>query len=203
MTDLFQWNQALNEGKLVKKQLLEKAYSRYRLKNGNYSNYGYGWILDSLYARKCIYHAGQVSGFISFEWYFPDEDVFIALATNVKSGEDKTAFSDTRFQLFFQVPFLVFDYKVGGEIVLNNSVLNRYSGKYKMGERTISVYREGNKLFALFGSPFALHAVSETRFFAPGAPSSVWVEFIKDRAGKVTHMIVNQNGLYTWSRISD
>jgi hypothetical protein len=74
---------------------------------------------------------------------------------------------------------------------------------YSIDHQTVYSHWYFTKLFALFGAPFALHAVSETRFFAPGAPSSVWVEFIKDRAGKVTHMIVNQNELNTWSRISD
>lgn len=202
MPDLLQWHQALKEEKLIKKPLLEKAQSRYRLKNGNYINYGYGWLLDSLFARKCIYHAGQVSGFITFEWYFPDEEVFVALSTNVKSGEDQTEFSSKRYRVFYQVPFTVFDKKVPGEIVLNNAVLDRYVGKYQMGEGNVSIYRENNQLYLLFRTSFALHPIGENWFFAPDAPNAIRVEFKKDKTGKVTQMLVYQNEVYTWDRVN-
>lgn len=198
--DLFAWNQALMNNKLIKKPLLEKAFSRYRLTNGGYTNYGYGWQLDSLDGRRCIYHAGQVSGFIAFEWFFPAEDVFVSLCTNVKSGEDKTSFSDNRFRLFFSIPSLVFGNKIGGEITLNNTILDRYTGKYEMNGRKCSIYREKERLYLELGGAFALHPVSETRFFVAGTPTATWIDFTMDKAGKTTGMIVSQNGKYEWRK---
>lgn len=196
MPDLLEWNKALWQYKLIQKPLLEKAFSPYRLKNGNTTTYGYGWLLDSLYGRRCIYHAGQVSGFVSFEWYFPDDDVFVALSSNVKSGEDQTQFSDDRFKLFFQLPYIALGRKVPGEIVLKNSLLDTYAGKYEMRGGNISVTRENNRLYLHFGMPYPLHPVSETRFIVVGAPTQCSLTFIKDKSGKVTGMVVLQNGIY-------
>lgn len=200
LPDLLEWNKALYQSKLIKKPLLEKAFTPYRLKDGSTTNYGYGWQLDSLYGRRCIYHAGQVSGFISFEFYFPDDDVFLALSSNVKSGEDQTEFSDNRFKLFFQLPFIVFGRKVPGEIVLKKSMLDTYVGKYEMQGRAIAVTKENDRLYLQFGMPYSLHPVSETKFIVPGAPSKCSLEFIKDQSGKVTGMVVYQNGKYEWKK---
>lgn len=201
LPDLFQWTKAVWENKLVKKELLQKAVTPYRLKNGGQTNYGYGWLLDSLYARRCIYHAGQVNGFIAFEWYFPDEDVFVSLFTNVKSGEDQTSFSGDRFQLFFNIPFIVFGNKVPQEVALTSAVLESYTGTYDLDGRKFIVDRKNDRLYLDVGKPVALHALSETSFFLPGVPSAVTLQFIKDKSGKVTGMNVWQNGLYEWKKV--
>lgn len=104
--DLNQWNEALLAGKLIRAATLERAYTPYRLADGTFSSYGYGWFIDQQGGRKCIHHEGQTSGFITLEKYFPKEELYIAILTNVKSGEDKTDFSDRRFKLFAQIAAL-------------------------------------------------------------------------------------------------
>jgi CubicO group peptidase (beta-lactamase class C family) len=104
--DLNQWNEALLAGKLIRAATLARAYTPYRLADSTFSPYGYGWFIDQQGGRKCIHHEGQTSGFITLEKYFPREELYIAILTNVKSGEDKTDFSDRRFKLFAQIAAL-------------------------------------------------------------------------------------------------
>jgi CubicO group peptidase (beta-lactamase class C family) len=200
MPDLYAWNRALRENKLVKKELLEKAFTPHRLPNGEYTNYGYGFLLDTLYGRKCIWHAGQVNGFIALEMYFPKDDVFFSLATNVKSGEDKTEFSNNRFALFFQLPFVAFNNKVDGEISLPEKVIDQYTGNYDLNGRQVRLFKQNGMLHIEFGAHYALHPVSETRFFLPTLKTSTWVDFVKDRDGKVVKMLVWQNRIYEWKK---
>ncbi len=68
--DLYQWNKALLSYKLVSEEMLRKAFTPYKLSDGSYTNYGYGWFIDS-FGIKRIHHEGQVSGFTAFEEYYP------------------------------------------------------------------------------------------------------------------------------------
>lgn len=200
LPDLLAWNTALWSGKLIKKETLQQAITPCKLSNGQLTNYGYGWLLDSLYGRRCIWHAGQVSGFICFQWYFPDEDIYAALFTNVKSGEDKTEFSSNRFKLFFDIPFYAFNNKAPGEIILNNDQLDRHTGQYEKDGNKVKIVREKNRLYLELGGLFPLHPVSENRFMASGVRIPTWIEFTKDNTGKTTGALVWQNGIYAWKK---
>jgi CubicO group peptidase (beta-lactamase class C family) len=201
LDDLFAWNKALMENKLVKNELQQKAFTPYRLKDSSLTTYGYGLLLDSVYGRRAIWHAGQVSGFISFELYFPAEDVYVALFTNVKSGEDQTAFSNNRFRLFFEIPFYAFNNKVEGELTVSKAKLDNYAGKYDLNGRTVLVKRKDDMLYLEFGEAFALHPISETRFIAPVVRTPTYIDFIKDNTGKVVGMSVWQGRVYAWKKI--
>ncbi len=43
--DLFIWNRAIKDNKLLKKESIDKAFTNYQLNNGEFINYGYGWAL--------------------------------------------------------------------------------------------------------------------------------------------------------------
>jgi CubicO group peptidase (beta-lactamase class C family) len=129
--DLNRWNEALLAFKPVKKETLDKAFTPYKLKNGTYSTYGYGWFIDSVRGSKCIHHEGQVSGFIAQEKYFPEEKVYAVILTNVKSGEDTTEFSESRFRLFDRVFSIATGKSVNKEVSVDESLLRDYAGTYR------------------------------------------------------------------------
>jgi hypothetical protein len=73
--------------------------------------------------------------------------------------------------------------------------LKLYAGKYTVGPALINIYFEGDHLefqLADDGSRYALFADSASKFFLRVA--YIDVDFIKDSAGKVTEMDVNQDG---------
>jgi CubicO group peptidase (beta-lactamase class C family) len=129
--DLNKWNDALLHFKPIKKETLEEAYTPYKLKNGTYAPYGYGWFIDSFGRSKCIHHEGQVSGFIAQEKYFPEEKVYSVILTNVKSGEDTTDFSERRFRVFDRIFSIATGKSVEKDLSVDESILQAYVGTYR------------------------------------------------------------------------
>ncbi|AXY73373.1 serine hydrolase [Paraflavitalea soli] len=201
--DLYAWNNALLAGKLVKKETLDKAFTSYKLPNGKPTGYGYGWYSTVLNGAQCIKHEGQVSGFIAMESYYPEQDVFVAYLTNVKSGEDRTDFSDRRFRLFSKIPTMVLGDLLPKEVPIADSILDTYTGKYKAasGTKTIEVNRSGHALFLVDRVPFKMHALAENRFKVIELPIDTVVEFVRGADGKITGLKVEQNGTFEWKKI--
>ncbi|HYC28675.1 MAG TPA: serine hydrolase domain-containing protein, partial [Chitinophagaceae bacterium] len=60
--DLFKWQQGVQQYKLVKKETLDKAWTRYQLNDGSKTNYGYGWRMGYIQGSASIWHGGLVNG---------------------------------------------------------------------------------------------------------------------------------------------
>lgn len=75
--------------------------------------------------------------------------------------------------------------------------LNEYVGQYQLNPSIIAVItlEDGRLIAQTTGSPNKLELVaeSETKFAVKGQP--IKVTFVKDTAGKVTELLLNQNGL--------
>jgi CubicO group peptidase (beta-lactamase class C family) len=80
--DLFKWNEAVHSAKLVKKETLEKAFTRYRLADGKETNYGYGWRTGFIQENPMVWHGGLINGFSSAALYIAKDDLFVAVLTN-------------------------------------------------------------------------------------------------------------------------
>ncbi len=160
--DLYRWNTALLANKVVRKETLQQAFTPFPTKNG-VSNYGYGWFIDSFQGSKCIHHEGQVSGFIAEEKYFPEEDLYVVILTNLKSGEDVTDFSEKRFRLFDDIFTLALGKTLQSQMALSPATMDKYVGTYLVdslfekdgirktkvdtGEKII-ISRKNNQLYA-------------------------------------------------------
>ncbi|MCW3119857.1 MAG: serine hydrolase [Chitinophagaceae bacterium] len=143
--DLFKWNQAVHSYKLVKKETLDKALSRYKLTDGKETAYGYGWRLGSVYDIPSIWHGGLVSGFISMETYLPREDVFVTVFSNCQCNSPEVITS----RLAALAAGKPIEYK---EISMGSADLLQYAGLYENErgqQRIISV--SDNKLFMQLG----------------------------------------------------
>ncbi len=85
--DLFKWDQALYDGKLLKPETLEVAFTPGAKKQTARQNYGYGWRIyyreDSL---KILYHAGWWQGFESMLVRIPEKKTTMVFLKNTKSG---------------------------------------------------------------------------------------------------------------------
>jgi len=205
--DLYKWNNAVTTYKLISKQSVSQAFAPHKLSDGTFSNYGYGWFIEPLYGSLCIHHEGQTSGFIALEKYFPKEDIYISILTNVKSGEDKTDFSYNRFKLFDNITPLALGRPLVKEVNVSDSLLDDYIGTYSatFNKSTLTIYKSNGELYANLsngtGKNLVLLALSETNFFMPDAKNSYTTfEFIKEN-GKVTELIVTQDKKYEWKKI--
>ncbi|MEP7377459.1 MAG: serine hydrolase domain-containing protein, partial [Chitinophagaceae bacterium] len=147
--DLFKWNTALLNGNLIKKETLEKAFTPYKLSDGTYTTYGYGWFIDKVGGIKRIHHEGQISGFVAEEKYFPNEDIFVTTLANVKSPEDKTDFSEKRYKLYENISLIAIGKQLQKSIAVNNNLFDKYIGVYQLTtakKRTITISKENDYL---------------------------------------------------------
>jgi CubicO group peptidase (beta-lactamase class C family) len=203
--DLYKWNQALLTYKLVRKETLDKAFTPFILSSGNETEYGYGWFINNVNEHKCIHHEGQVSGFIGVEQYFPNENIYVVILTNLKSGEDTTDFSSKRFELFNNISKLALGEKIAEEVTLNDAVLNSYTGTYDAGKQLIDITKKNDQLIfngALDGH-YELVQISVSKFIIRNVSPQCTIEFIKDSLGNIKEFISQQKGRFNWVRVNE
>ncbi|GAB3586252.1 hypothetical protein GCM10027345_35510 [Hymenobacter daeguensis] len=138
--DLFRWHQALRAGKLLSKKLLKKAHTPYRLSDGTYSDYGYGWYIRKLDASTTIEHAGSTDGFQSDEIYLPGEDIYIvALFNCFEQDMDWTVLTN-------DVARVATGKSVDAPVAVDKAILEQYAGEYTFdaSHKLIVTFKEGS-----------------------------------------------------------
>ncbi len=80
--DLYIWNKAVADYKVLDKESTTKAHSRYILNTGRPTDYGYGWRLGNIQGTPSLKHGGSVNGFTSYALYLPKTDVYVVVLTN-------------------------------------------------------------------------------------------------------------------------
>ena len=80
--DLFIWDQALSSNRLLKDTVLEEAFTKPRLNNGTYSDYGFGWNIIEDDTKKVVFHTGGLNGYRTMIWRDLDKKITIILLTN-------------------------------------------------------------------------------------------------------------------------
>jgi CubicO group peptidase (beta-lactamase class C family) len=202
--DLFLWHTALMHGQVIKKESLDKAYTPYKLKNGTAINYGYGWIIDQFNGVKRIHHEGQISGFVSEEKYFPEEDIFVATMANVKSPEDITDFSTNRYRLYEHISQLAIGQMLQTSLTLTPALLDQYVGRYALStsnKRVITLSRQGKDLMGELAGQGAVKLLftSDRKFTFEGITNAAG-EFVLEN-GKVVKMFISQGGQFVWVKV--
>lgn len=194
--DLFEWHEALYNGQLIKKEMLDKATTPFKLKNGNSTGYGYGWYLNEIGGSKTIEHAGAIDGFRSDEIFLPAEDVFIATVFNCLE------YKNDWIELSNEVARLSAGKSLHAEVQLSDSVLKRYIGIYKYKGKdstvnvTVKIYEKDGKLYCDLsngtGANMLLVPQSDTKFVLPDVRRiTTYVDFTIEN-GKVTKAIWTQ-----------
>lgn len=74
--DMFRWIASLTSYKLIKEETLNLALTPYKLNNGSYTNYGFGFEIKTENNQKVITHSGMINGFQSNMILFPDNKLF-------------------------------------------------------------------------------------------------------------------------------
>jgi CubicO group peptidase (beta-lactamase class C family)/uncharacterized protein YneR len=193
--DLYKWNRALQSYKLLKKETLDKAYTSYKLKNGESTSYGYGWALNKLQGSNVIEHGGGINGFLTNAIYLPEEDVFVALfSNNTAKAPDFT--SQKMAALAIGKPLTV------NEIKLEEATLDQYVGIYVNDKgKEVTVSKDGADLFALRpGAPRAkIIALDRDEFIFD--KSFTRVTFKRNAEGNIISVVSEDRGdVVTWTR---
>lgn len=75
--DMFTWQEAIKNNVLIGRETAEKAFTNYKLNNGEPINYGYGWHLKSIDGIPSREHGGAIFGFKSMGVYIPSQDIYV------------------------------------------------------------------------------------------------------------------------------
>ncbi len=192
--DLFKWHQAVHSYKLVKKETIDRAFTEYKLANGDGTGYGYGWFLSQLQGSPTIEHGGGIFGYLTSSIYLPEEDVFVALFSN-SNGKSPDFTSFKMAALAIGKPLQT------AEIKLDEATLDQYVGIYTNDKkREVTITREGTQLSAMLSGAGSrkMFAIEKDKFILEDA--FMYATFSRDGKGKVVSFVSDDRGkLDTWN----
>ena len=185
--DLLLWDQALYTEKLVSKKSLDEIFTPF--KNG----YGYGWGIGEKFDRREISHGGGIYGFSTDISRFPDDKVTVIVLTNIQGSPAGRVSNDLAAIIFGAKYELPQEIK---SVAVDAKILEKYVGEYKIDQPNLvmKIMLEDGKLLGQVGGQgkFALAPESETVFFSKDVNAKIM--FVKDTAGQVTGLTLNQGG---------
>lgn len=86
--DMIKWDEALSQGKLIKKASYDEMWTPVRLNNGRRANYGFGWMLDeNANGHKVIEHGGAWQGFKAHIARYPDDKLTVIAFANLAQAD--------------------------------------------------------------------------------------------------------------------
>ncbi|HEY4322881.1 MAG TPA: serine hydrolase [Mucilaginibacter sp.] len=184
--DLYKWQNALFDGKIISAQMVTKMTSPYK------GSYGYGLRIDTFAHHLRVSHSGGIPGFSSFMSRFPSDGLTIIVLSNDEGNCNAIAdaIANTIFDLPVDLPYKP------TEVTINTKVLERYLGKYQLGGTTnFELIEKENKLYLKpqGGPEMELKPESETKFFLAREPKQQ-IEFILDKSGEITKYSFINNG---------
>jgi len=188
--DLFLWDQALYGERVLSRELLKQMWTP------SLSMYGFGWVIDSLYGHKRIWHSGQIDGFMSDFQRFVDDSTCIVLLSNNESileGQITTSLAAIALGQPYSLPVRKTPAKI------DPTVFADYIGAYQIGPATYRlITRRGDSLFSqrTGGAQRLIYPESKDKYFYD-FDNSTTLDFIRDSAGNVVEHRITQIGTTT------
>jgi D-alanyl-D-alanine carboxypeptidase len=193
--DLAKWDAALSAGSLLSTATLNQMWTPVPLIGGGTYAYGFGWQVDAVAGHKRVHHSGTMPGFRATIHRYLDDQLTVIVLTNAGNADPG---SIARLIAESYVPGLVESRAAAPlrtAITVDPKSFDAYVGRYQPNPAiTVTISVEGGKL--MFDTPAGgkveLLPESENSFFSNGLP--VTISFVKDETGKVTHLILLNNG---------
>ena len=185
-SDLYAWEKLFNSDNQADKAILQKILDPAA------EAYCYGWAIDSMHGRKILAHMGDTEGFKSCILRFPADNACVIVLSNfdqclvMRIGHDLSA-------ILFGQP-----YRMPKRALASSEVADRYGdyvGQYQLKPGFVfTISREGTNLYcqATGQGRLRLHPESQSIFFIREADAKF--EFVRDENGRITKLVLNQNG---------
>jgi len=185
--DLAVWSDAVFSGKLVGKDWLARAFTPYKLKNGESTGYGCGWFIADYQGHPTVEHGGGINGFMTYEMTLPEDRIFLAILTNSAiEGRDPEPRAVKIAGLVLGKPE-----PERKAVSLAEQDLDPLTGVYEdAGKEERYITRKGSKLFSQRRGEgkYEILAASAVEFFFRNNPARV--RFVKNATGAVTGLRV-------------
>jgi CubicO group peptidase (beta-lactamase class C family) len=193
--DLYKWNEALYNGKVLSDKSLSAALTPVKLNNGTVPagfEYGYGLGLGKFRDIPTAQHGGGLHGFISQLSRYPDEKLTVAILTNI-SPPQANLNANTIAQFYLWDKMAKQSSYAAQAVSAQN--LKAYEGRYDFRNGAVMIITsEGNDLFAqLTGqSKFPIFPSAPDEFFWKVVEAKI--KFTKNEKGEVTGGHFSQGG---------
>lgn len=186
--DLWKWSRALDRHQLVPAKVQEEIFTAARTADGKEQSYGYGWGLgkDSIFGA-FVSHSGGWPGYGTYIEKHLEKGYTIILLSNHDRPEVKLK----------KVRNILYGIKEQEKqsIQVDEKDLKEYPGTYQIDrEFSITISTKGQQVFAQATgqSQFEIFAEKKDLFFLKDVDAKI--RFERDAAGKVTGLVLLQNG---------
>ncbi len=190
--DLAKWDAAINAGKLLKAEHWKRAFTPYKLKNAQDTNYGFGWVVGQFESQTMISHGGGIPGYATYALSLPKEKIFVAVLTNADGGLAQPEMVSMRLAAT-AIGKPIPEFK---PVKLDQKTLDQFAGVYRIDDKNRRFFvREGENLVMTRtnGPRTVLKAYSQNGFFKDHN-SLLRIEFKRNAGGEVTEAVVHQQG---------
>jgi CubicO group peptidase (beta-lactamase class C family) len=189
--DLLKWDKALYTDVLINDEDRKDIFSGITFANGKKSNYGFGWLVENnKVLGKIVNHTGSWPGYATFiERNLDSNKTIIVLQNNERSTFSVKQIRDAIYDLPKK------NTVKENEVSISKDIIEKYLGEYELAPQVvIKIFWDNDVLKTqLTGQKaFPIFAKSETVFFLKVVDAQL--EFVKDKDGKVTNLILLQNG---------
>jgi D-alanyl-D-alanine carboxypeptidase len=184
--DLARWSAALDGDRLVRRDLLARAFTPYRLADGRSTYYGYAWAIGDYEGHTLVEHGGKISGFEAHILRVPDAGILVVLLTNATGRKPDPDFLATRI-----ATYLLGKPYDPVAVPVSEAAAREYVGIYGDDERTRrEVLLRDGRLWVRRGEaePQEILSRGNDEFFAEG--SFLEFRFERGESGAVVRMVL-------------
>jgi CubicO group peptidase (beta-lactamase class C family) len=184
--DLFLWNRAIRNNKLISEENKLKAFTNYQLKDGKYTNYGYGWATEEISGISSIEHNGGTMGFRSNSIYLPKNDVFVVVLTN-HTYNNPDYVSTKLAAIAINKPYKEID---TNKVKIDPAFLQKIIGTYEFDDGSIKIIsQENNELYSQRpnGRKSRIYSGENKRFYFKNSFSNLIFDINSNEQPSVTY----------------
>jgi CubicO group peptidase (beta-lactamase class C family) len=185
--DMLLWDRALYGETVVSQGTLKQMWT------ANKDNYGFGWVVDTLYEHPRVWHNGGIDGFVSEFHRYPNDGLCIVLFSNnasAPSGQMAASIGAIMLSQPYSVPVIKTPAKI------DFSKLAEYVGAYEIPQKGYRlITRQGDSLYSQrSGGATRLILPEATDKFYFDYDNAIVLDFVRDAAGKVVAHKITQFG---------
>lgn len=184
--DLFLWDQALYNEKLVKKETIDKIMTVFK------DNYAYGWMVTKYKDHKKFFHGGGIEGFNTVINRFTDDELCIIILKNVDNYQLFNANKMATAIMFGEKFDPPSEHKM---VTVDKHIYKTLVGDYELEPGFIlSITSDGINIYsqATGQDKFEIYPEAEYKYFLKIVDAQL--EFSKDDKGNVSSLTLYQAG---------
>lgn len=179
--DLYAWANAVLDGKILSDSSWSAALTPGK------QNYGYGWVIDSMHARKVYHHSGGIHGFNSNIAIFPEDRSVVILLSNVNTS--------LLGKITNEIASVVYNVQQDHAANVDLQLLKSYEGNYQVTPQFIlNILIVNGELTVQPTAQPRLELIAESPVKFRLKLVEAGIEFTKDDSGKITGLTLTQSG---------